>query len=124
MFHLKNIATAFCGLTLGLLALSGCEGADTYDLETPDWLSQKIDSINAAKNSGNEETWTDLNEDVYTIGNTDFSTGWWQSFSKYYQIPDGKVWHAVFNLNINPDEELYYKNFALVVTNDVLPHEK
>lgn len=119
MFHLKNIATAFCGLTLGLLALSGCEGADTYDLETPDWLSQKIDSINAAKNSGNEETWTDLNEDVYTIGNTDFSTGWWQSFSKYYQIPDGKVWHAVFNLNINPDEELYYKNFALVVTNDV-----
>ena len=119
MFHPNKLSTAICGLTLGLLSLSGCEGADTYDMNTPDWISEKIDSINAAKNAGNEETWTDLNDDVYTIGNTDFSTGFWQSFSKYYQIPAGQVWHAVFNLNINPKEELYFKNFALVVTNDV-----
>ncbi len=119
MFHLNKLSTAICGLTLGLLSLSGCEGADTYDMNTPDWISEKIDSINAAKNAGNEETWTDLNEDVYTIGKTDFSTGFWQSFSKYYQIPAGQVWHAVFNLNINPDEKIYYRNFALVITNDV-----
>lgn len=119
MFHLNKLSTAICGLTLGLLSLSGCEGADTYDMNTPDWISEKIDSINAAKNAGNEETWTDLNEDVYSIGKTDFSTGFWQAFSKYYQIPAGQVWHAVFNLNINPDEKVYYKNFALVITNDV-----
>lgn len=119
MFHLNKLSTAICGLTLGLLSLSGCEGADTYDMNTPDWISEKIDSINAAKNAGNEETWTDLNEDVYSIGNTDFSSSFWTSFSKYYQIPAGQVWHAVFNLNINPDEKVYYKNFALVVTNDV-----
>ena len=119
MFHLNKLSTAICGLTLGLLSLSGCEGADTYDMNTPDWISEKIDSINAAKNAGNDETWTDLNEDVYSIGKTDFSTGFWQAFSKYYQIPAGQVWHAVFNLNINPDEKIYYKNFALVVTNDV-----
>lgn len=119
MFHLNKLSTAICGLTLGLLSLSGCEGADTYDMNTPDWISEKIDSINAAKNAGNEETWTDLNEDVYTIGKTDFSSSFWSSFSKYYQIPAGQVWHAVFNLNINPDEKIYYKNFALVITNDV-----
>ena len=119
MIRLNKIATAFCGLALGLLALSGCEGADTYNIDSPDWISEKIDSINAAKNAGNEEQWTDLNEDVYTIGNTDFTSGWWSAFSKYYQIPDGKVWHAVFNLSINPNDNTYYKNFALIVTNDV-----
>ena len=49
MRHLNKIATAFCGLALGLVALSGCEGADLYENETPDWLAEKIDSINAAK---------------------------------------------------------------------------
>ena len=119
MRYFKHIAKALCMAALGVMALTGCEGADQYGIDSPDWIKNKIDSINAAKNAGNEETWTDLNDDVYTIGNTDFSTGFWQSFSKYYQIPAGQVWHAVFNLNINPKEELYFKNFALVVTNDV-----
>lgn len=117
MIHLNKIATVFCGLGLGLLALTGCEGADTYGMDSPDWINAKIDSINAAKNAGNEE-WTDLNEDVYTIGNTDFTSGWWQSFSKYYQVPEGKVWHAVFNLSVNPNDNTYYKNFGLAITSD------
>lgn len=85
MRHLNKIATAFCGLALGLVALSGCEGADLYDNDTPDWLAEKIDSINNARQS-HEEVLEGMHEDVYTIGKTDFSTGWWAAFSKYYVI--------------------------------------
>ena len=60
-----------------------------------------------------------MQEDVYTIGNTDFTSGFWAAFSKYYVIPDGEKWNAVFNLNINPADNTYYKNFALIITNDV-----
>ena len=120
MRHLNKIATAFCGLALGLVALSGCEGADLYENETPDWLAEKIDSINAAKAAQNRGIVlpADMHEDVYSFGNTDFSSGWWTAFSKTYTIPEGKKWYAQFNLNINPNEETYYKNFALIVAND------
>ena len=57
-------------------------------------------------------------EDVYTIGKTDYSSGWWGAFSKYYVVPAGQVWYAQFNLNINPEAPAVYKNFALVFTND------
>ena len=57
-------------------------------------------------------------EDVYTIGATDFSTGWWSAFSKYYVIPDGQVWNAVFNLNINPSAPNTFKNFVLILCSD------
>ena len=60
-----------------------------------------------------------MNEDVYTVGNTDFSSGFWTSFSKYYVVQDNQKWNAVFNLNINPSATNTYKNFALVITNDV-----
>lgn len=117
MRHLNKIATAFCGLALGLVALSGCEGADLYDNDTPDWLAEKIDSINNARQS-HEEVLEGMHEDVYTIGNTDFSTGWWAAFSKYYVIGENQKWYAQFNLNINPSAPNTYKNFALIITTD------
>lgn len=117
MRHLNKIATAFCGLALGLVALSGCEGADLYDNDTPDWLAEKIDSINNARQS-HEEVLEGMHEDVYTIGNTDFSTGWWAAFSKYYVIGENQKWYAQFNLNINPSAPNTYKNFALIISTD------
>lgn len=120
MRHLNNIATLFCTAALGLLALTGCEGGDLYDVNSPDWISSKVDSIENAKNAGNqEETLVGMQEDVYTFGATDFTSGWWAAFSKYYVVPDGQKWNAQFNLNINPADNTYYRNFALVVTNDV-----
>ena len=59
-----------------------------------------------------------MEEDVYTVGATDYSTGWWAQFSKYYQIPEGQKWITQFNLNINPAATNTYKNFALIITND------
>jgi hypothetical protein len=59
-----------------------------------------------------------MQEDVYTIGATDYSTGWWAQFSKYYQVREGEKWIAQFNLNINPSATNTYKNFAMIICND------
>ena len=116
---LKKIAYACCSVTLGLLARTGCEGGELYDVNAPDWISDKIQEIEDSKKQPEEEVLEGMQEDVYTIGNTDFTSGWWAAFSKYYVVPDGEKWNAVINLHINPADNTYYKNFALVITNDV-----
>lgn len=93
MRHLNKIATVFTVAALGLLSLTGCEGGDLYDMDAPDWISQKIDSINNSKSS-NEEVLVGMQEDVYTIGKTDFTSGFWSAFSKYYVIGDNQKWNA------------------------------
>lgn len=117
MKHLNKLAFAFCTAALGLLTITGCEGGDIYNVNAPDWISQKIDSIENSKTS-DEEVLEGMQEDVYTFGSTDYTSGWWSSFSKYYVVPENTKWNAVFNLNLNPNDNTYYKNFALVVTND------
>lgn len=108
-----------CSAALGLLVLTGCEGGDLYGVDSPDWISEKIDSINNSKGNQEEEVLEGMEEDVYTVGATDFTSGWWSTFSKYYVIPDGKKFHVQFNLNINPSASNTYKNFAMFLTNDV-----
>ena len=115
----NKIVTAFCAAALGLMSLTSCEGGDLFSINAPDWLSSKADSIAAekAKNQG-DDVIEGMEEDVYTVGATDYSTGWWAEFSKYYQIPEGGKWIAQFNLNINPNATNTYKNFAMIICND------
>ena len=115
----NKIATAFCAAVLGLMALTSCEGGDLFSINSPDWLSSKADSIAAekAKNQG-DDVIEGMEEDVYTIGATDYSTGWWAQFTKYYQVPEGGKWIAQFNLNINPNASNTYKNYAMIICND------
>ena len=118
MKRLNKLASVFCVAAMALTAMTGCEGSDMFSVNSPDWLSEKIDSIEKA-NQSTEEVLVGMNEDVYTVGNTDFSSGFWTSFSKYYVVQDNQKWNAVFNLNINPSATNTYKNFALIITNDV-----
>lgn len=118
MKYLNKISSVMCSAALGLLVLTGCEGGDLYGVDSPDWITDKIDSIENA-NKGEEVVLEGMEEDVYTVGATDFSIGFWQQFSKYYVIPEGKKFHAQFNLNINPSASNTYKNFAMILTNDV-----
>lgn len=118
MKRLNKLAAVFCVAAMALTAMTGCEGSDMFSVNSPDWLSEKIDSIEKA-NQSTEEVLVGMNEDVYTVGNTDFSSAFWTSFSKYYQVDDNQKWNAVFNLNINPSATNTYKNFALYITNDV-----
>lgn len=118
MKRLNKLASVFCVAAMALTAMTGCEGSDMFSVNSPDWLSEKIDSIEKA-NQSTEEVLVGMNEDVYTVGNTDFSSPFFTSFSKYYQVDDNQKWNAVFNLNINPSATNTYKNFALYITNDV-----
>lgn len=118
MKHLNKFASVFCAAALGMLSLTGCEGGDLYNVDAPDWLADKIAEIADSKTPSGDEELEGMEEDVYTIGATDYSTGWWAQFSKYYQIPAGEKWNAVFNLNINPAATNTYKNFALIISND------
>lgn len=118
MKRLNKLASVFCVAAMALAAMTGCEGSDMFSVNSPDWLSEKIDSIEKA-NQSTEEVLVGMNEDVYTVGNTDFSSLFWTSFSKYYVVQDNQKWNAVFNLNINPSATNTYKNFALFITNDV-----
>ncbi len=55
MRHLNKIASVCCFAAIGLLAMTGCEGGDLYSVDNPDWISQKIDSIENAKGTPQEE---------------------------------------------------------------------
>lgn len=113
MKYLNKITTVFCSATLGLMALTSCEGGDLYGIGAPDWLSSKIDSIAAAKGQGGEEGIEGLEEDVYNIGKEDLSASFW-TLGKTYVVPAGQKWQAQFNLTVNPDNK-YYKNFYIAI---------
>lgn len=117
---LKKIAYACCSVTFGLLTLTSCTDGELYDVNAPDWISDKIQEIEDSKKPTQDEELEGMREDVYSFGNMDFTSGWWTAFSKYYVIPDGEKWNAVFNLHINPAADTkYFKNFVLLITNDV-----
>lgn len=121
MKHLNRIMPLLGAIALWCsMTMVGCEDAELYDVDSPDWITSAIDSIaNAGSTSSTEvEELEGQMEDVYTIGETDYSSGWWTAFSKYYVIPDGEMWQAQFTLYINPDDNTYYKNFAIVITSD------
>lgn len=67
------MASVFCTAALGLVALTGCEGGDLYNLDSPDWISEKVDSINNSK-TGDVVTISPL-----TLGATDCSDAFWGS---------------------------------------------
>lgn len=117
MKNYNKIALACCSAAFGLFTLAGCEGGEIFEVDAPDWISDKVQEIEDG-NKQEEEVLEGMMEDVYTFGNTDFSSGWWTAFSKYYVIPDGQKWNAVFNLNINPSAPNTYKNFALIICAD------
>ena len=115
MKYLNKLASVYFLAALGLMGLTSCEGGDLYNVNAPDWLSGK----GGEEVEPEEEELEGMMEDVYTIGKEDFSTGWWQVFSKYYVIPEATKWNAQFNLNINPSAPNTYKNYAMIITNDV-----
>lgn len=110
MRNYNKIALACCSAAFGLFALTGCEGGEIFEVNAPDWISDKVQEI--------EDENSQKDEDIYTFGQTDFSSAFWTDFSKYYVVPDGRIWTAEFELHINPDATNTYKNFALILTND------
>ena len=75
MKHLNKLASVFCVAAMALTAMTGCEGSDMLSVNSPDCISEKIDSINSSK--FNDNALPECEEDVYTVGATDYSSGFW-----------------------------------------------
>ncbi len=114
MKYLNKLASVCCFAALALTTLTGCEGADMYNVGAPDWLSAKVDSIKEAKSGEDEpEVLVGMMEDVYNIGNDMLNAGFF-TLGKTYIVPAHTKWNAQFNLTVNPDNK-YYKNFYIVL---------
>lgn len=110
MKYLNKLASVYFLAALGLMGLTGCEGGDLYDVNAPDWLSEKGGEEEEPEE---EEELVGQMEDVYNIGKEDLTSGFW-TLGKTYVVPAGAKWQAQFNLTVNPDN-VYYKNFYLVL---------
>ncbi|MCI5777740.1 MAG: hypothetical protein MR215_09040, partial [Bacteroidales bacterium] len=69
----------------------GCDEDDTFDINSPDWLSSRIDSIADAKanQAGGDTVKVELSSAEY--GEKDNSSAWWNDFSDAVAIPSGKM---------------------------------
>lgn len=106
----------------------GCDEDDTFDINSPDWLSSRIDSIADAKanQAGGDTVKVELSSAEY--GEKDNSSAWWTDFSDAVAIPSGKMltfefdnygsgannwnnWNLCVATNGTRDEEKGYREY-------------
>ena len=85
------MASVFCTAALAMTTLTGCEGSDIFGVNSPDWLSEKINDIaNANKGESPKISPT-------TLGNTDCSSAWWDAhLDQDIKIESNKVYSTTF----------------------------
>lgn len=76
--------------------LAGCTGIDTYNIDAPEDLKQRIDSIAAAKASQSTGDTTYITITTAIAGAEDCSTGWDAATSQWFTIPSNKLLHIDF----------------------------
>jgi|GEM_PF-2016371 len=125
----KLIRSALCAAVLAVFALVGCEKLDNYSIDTPSDLQNRIDSI--ANISVREQEIADsiaaakaaamearLTEDIYQVGLTDNSSGWWGGHSKYYRLETNADTVYVKFKNFTSGNNVWC-NWVQAITNDV-----
>ena len=85
------MASVFCTAALAMTTLTGCEGSDIFGVNSPDWLSEKINDIaNANKGDAPKISPT-------TLGKTDCSSAWWDAhLDQDIKIESNKVYSTTF----------------------------
>ena len=63
---LNKLVYACCSIAFGLMALPSCEGGELYDVNAPDWISEKVDSIANSKKDPEEEVLEGMQEVMRT----------------------------------------------------------
>ena len=106
----------------------GCDEDDTFDINSPDWLSSRIDSIADAKANIVESDTVTVELNATDAGAKDYSTAWWKEFSDAVAIPSGKMltfefdnygsgannwnnWNLCVATNGTRDEEKGYREY-------------
>ena len=64
MKYINQLLSFFLLAFTTLLILPSCEGGTLYNIDSPDWISEKIDSINRLKQGTGEEVLVGMKEDV------------------------------------------------------------
>ena len=91
MKHISKLASVFCTAALAMTTLTGCEGSDIFGVNSPDWLSEKINDI-ANANKGDAP-----NISPTTLGKTDCTAEWWEShLDQDIKIESNKVYTTTF----------------------------
>ena len=116
MKNLKKIATAFCAAALGMLTLTGCEGSELYSIGAPDWISDKADSIAAAK-AAKVVTLIPTPE---VLGAEDNSQDWWSVFTDDVQLEQGKTYQIPLT---NYGGASNWNNFVIILRNAAKDYE-
>lgn len=102
---------------MATLGLASCE-QEEYTINAPDDLQERIDSIAAAKAAEDTGDTTYLDLSITTVGETDFSSGWWTVFSDYFTVPAGELLHLEFeNVSNCASSGNNYENWVLIVSN-------
>lgn len=55
MKHFYKITFFCCAATLWMLVLASCEGGELYDVNAPEWISDKIQEIEDSKKEPEDE---------------------------------------------------------------------
>ncbi len=123
------IKYALFAAVLAAFSLVGCEGLDSYSIDAPKDLQSRIDSIAAAAERQQEiadsiaaaeaaKLEARLLDDVYQVGETDNSSGWWGGHSKYYRLAtnDDTVYVKFKNFTGGAN---VWANWVQAITNDV-----
>ena len=108
MKKLNKLVLGSCLALLGLLMLTGCEGSELYKVGAPSWLEGKLDSIANARTP---------DAGLYNVGSTALNSPFW-TLGKSHVVPAGGKLEMLIDLTVNPDNK-YFKNFYVVITNDV-----
>lgn len=116
MKNLKKIATAFCTTALGMVMLTGCEGSELYSIGAPDWISDKADSIAAAK-AAKVVTLIPTPE---VLGAEDNSQDWWSVFTDDVQLEQGKTYQIPLT---NYGGASNWNNFVIILRNAAKDYE-
>ena len=79
---------------LASFSLVGCDQLDSFSIDSPSDLLNKIDSIAASKPNTGDTIYVTVNTPI--VGNEDNSSAWWTAFSDYFTIPSNKLLHMEF----------------------------
>lgn len=91
MKYLSKLATIFCSAAVAMFMLTGCEGSEFMNVNAPDWLQQRIDSI---ANSGGDGA---PKIAPMVLGAKDNSDGWWGShLAQDIKIESNKSYTTTF----------------------------
>lgn len=90
--RIKSLTRLFAGVAFAAALSVSCSEISFIEINPPADLQEKIDAIQAEKDAANALLGDKKPIDIVTpiVGAEDYSSGWWQAFSDYFELPQGK----------------------------------